>query len=70
MDIPLDISLARLQDKLEKDVYENKEKLTKVKENYQNILQEYQGLKLSLDATEKTEIIHQKIVQFIETKFN
>ena len=69
LDIPLDISLARLQDKSAKDVYENKEKLTKVKANYQNILQEYQGLKLILDATEKPEIIQRKIVQFIETKF-
>jgi dTMP kinase len=69
LDIPLDVSLARLQDKSQKDVYENKDKLTKVKANYYNILQEYQGLKIIINATEEAAKINQKIVQFIKTKF-
>lgn len=70
LDIPLEVCLARLQDKSQKDVYENKHKLNKVKTNYQQIVQEYPGLKLVIDATKSQKQIHQQIVQFIETKFS
>ncbi|TVQ42747.1 MAG: dTMP kinase [Gloeocapsa sp. DLM2.Bin57] len=70
LDIPLEVSLARLQDKSQKDVYENKQKLNKVQANYQQIVQEYSGLKLVIDARKSQEEIHQQIVHFIEKNFS
>ncbi|MDJ0636060.1 MAG: dTMP kinase [Xenococcaceae cyanobacterium MO_188.B29] len=69
LDIPIEISLERLQQRSIKEVYENKEKLTQVKEKYQQILGDYQDLSLIIDGTKDKQTIHQQIIDFIELKF-
>lgn len=68
LDIPLAVSLARLETRSQREIYENQQKLTQVKANYEKVLREYTGLKLQLDATETKEAIHDMIVQFIDSK--
>ena len=65
LDIPIEVSLKRLQERSLKDVYENKEKLIKVKANYERIFNQYSGLFLQLDATNNPQVINQQIVDFI-----
>ena len=69
LDIPIKTSLDRLQERSLKEVYENEAKLTQVKEKYQQILDKYQDLSLIIDGTKDKQIIHQKIIDFIELKF-
>jgi len=68
LNIPLDISLQRLQQKSNKEVYENQEKLSLVRENYQKIFQSYCGIKLEIDATQSPETIHKHIIDFIKNR--
>ena len=69
LDIPIKTSLIRLQKRSFQEVYENEAKLTKVKENYQQILDNYQDLSLILDGTKDEQDIHQQIVKFIQLNF-
>ena len=69
LDIPIKISLDRLQQRSIKEVYENEAKLTQVKEKYQQILGDYQDLSLIIDGTKDKQTIHQQIIDFIELKF-
>ena len=69
LDVPIKTSLDRLQERSLKEVYENEAKLTQVKEKYQQILDKYQDLSLIIDGTKDKQIIHQKIINFIELKF-
>ncbi|MDJ0679702.1 MAG: dTMP kinase [Crocosphaera sp.] len=66
LDLPVEISLARIQGRSLKEVYETKHKLTKVRENYQTIFSQYPDQLLILDATASKETIHKKISEFIQ----
>lgn len=66
LDLPIDISLQRLQERSLKEVYETRSKLTKVRQQYQKIFDKYQGRIITIDGTKKTSQIHQKIVDFIQ----
>lgn len=66
LDIPIEISLQRLQERSLKDIYENKEKLVKVKANYERIFKQYSGLIIKVDATNNLQYINQEIVNFIK----
>ena len=68
INIPLEVALWRLQERPQREVYENKEKLVKVQENYQKIFAEYPGLLLEVSGREDIQAIHQKIINFLETK--
>ena len=70
IDIPIEISLSRLQERSLKEVYENKNKLTKVREQYQKIFANYQGEAISIDGTEAVQSIHQQIVDRITAVFS
>lgn len=70
IDIPLEVSLKRLQERSLKEVYETKSKLTKVREQYQQIFADYQGKAIALDGTADVQEIHQKIVNFIINNFD
>jgi dTMP kinase len=65
LDIPVELSLVRLQDRSFHEVYENKEKLIAVKKNYQDIFNHYDGLLLKINGSEDTYDIHKQIVNFI-----
>ncbi|MGL5875107.1 MAG: dTMP kinase [Xenococcaceae cyanobacterium] len=65
LDLSVELSLARLEERSLKEVYENKDKLIAVSKNYQNIFNHYDGLLLKVNGGEDTYDIHKKIVNFI-----
>ena len=69
IDIPIEVSLSRLQERSLKEIYENQSKLTKVREQYQHIFADYQGKAISIDGTADIQNIHQQIVDFINNNF-
>lgn len=69
IDNPVEVSIKRLQQRTVKDVYENSEKLAKVKENYRKIFANYEGKLLIVKGDLKIEEIHSIIVQYIEENF-
>ncbi|WP_029681777.1 dTMP kinase [Picosynechococcus sp. NKBG15041c] len=64
-DLPVEISLERINRRSHQEIYETKAKLTQVRQNYQQIFQTYPGHWYQLDATNPPEVIHQKILQII-----
>lgn len=66
IDLPVEVSLARLQKRGLREVYETEVKLTKVRERYQQIFTEYQGQLLKIEGTQKPQQIQQQIVERIE----
>lgn len=69
IDVPLEVSLNRLQERPLKEVYETRAKLTKVREQYQRIFASYEGVLLNVDGTQNKQDIHEDIVKFIHDKF-
>lgn len=67
IDIPIEVSLARLQERSLQEIYETKTKLTKVRQQYQQIFEQYDGRAIALDGTQTSPQIHQQIVSQIET---
>jgi len=65
LDLPVEISLERIKDRAFKEVYENQAKLTKVRENYHQILANYSGKLLTLDGTKKATEINHSIIKEI-----
>ena len=70
IDIPIEVSLERLQERSLKEVYETKQKLTRVREQYQQIFADYSGRAIALDGTADVQKIHRQIVDYINTNFN
>ena len=66
IDLPVEVSLARLQERGLKEVYETETKLTKVRERYQQIFSKYSGKTLAIDGTQDLQLIHQQIVEGVE----
>lgn len=69
LDIALEVAISRLNNASFKEVYETEAKLKQVRQNYENIFQNYQGTILNLDGTEAIETIHQKIVNYLNEHF-
>ena len=69
IDIPIEVSLARLQERSLQEIYETKTKLTKVREKYQQIFSEYKEKVIVLDGTQDKHRIHQQIIEFVHTNF-
>jgi dTMP kinase len=65
IDIPIEVSLARLQSRSSQEIYETKTKLTRVREQYQQIFDQYNGRLISLNGTQKPQQINQQIVEFV-----
>lgn len=66
IDIPVEVSLARLQERSVREIYETKAKLTKVREQYQKIFQEYRGKAMTIKGTQEPEQIHRQIIDCVE----
>jgi dTMP kinase len=62
IDIPIEVSLARLKERSLHEIYETKAKLTKVREQYQKIFASYEGQAITIDGTKAQQQIHQQIV--------
>jgi dTMP kinase len=65
LDLPIEVSLERLQERSLREVYETKAKLTQVRANYQRLFEDYQDSLLIVDGTKSKDFIHQQIIQFI-----
>lgn len=69
IDNPIDISLARISQRSVQDIYENREKLIKVKNNYEDIFSKYKGKLLKVNGHEDISNIHNEITNYIEVNF-
>lgn len=69
LDIPVKVSLNRLAERHQREVYENEEKLNHVQDNFIKIFSEYQGNKLIIDGQDTIDSIHHQIIQYLEAKF-
>jgi len=65
IDLPIKISLARLSKRSSTEIYETENKLTKVREQYQQIFANYDGRVITIDGTQDIEKIHQQIVKVV-----
>ena len=66
LDISPEVSLHRIKDRSFKEVYETKDKLSKVRKNYQNIFVNYADNLLIIDGTKDIVEINHKIISSIE----
>ena len=65
LDLPVDIALARISDRQQKECYEKADKLTEVSQNYQRIFQDYSGRLLAINGQQSPEKIQTEIINFI-----
>jgi dTMP kinase len=69
LDIPVAVSLERLQERQYLEVYENAEKLSQVKQNYEKIFANYPAALLKIDGTANKLFIHQIIQKYLQENF-
>jgi len=69
LDIPVEVSLKRLQERQQLEVYENAEKLQIVRKNYQAIFANYNSNLLQIDGTQSTISIHETIKNYLKERF-
>ena len=69
IDLPVDVSLSRLAQRSTIEIYEQESKLTQVREQYQQIFNEYTGQAIAIDGTKSIQQIHQEITEFIGDNF-
>lgn len=65
-DLPVEMSLLRIQDRSIKEIYETQEKLQKVRQNYLDLFRDYSGKFLLVDARHPPEEIHQTVVLYLQ----
>jgi dTMP kinase len=66
LQISVETSLKRTQDRSLKEIYETQEKLINVKANYDRIFNNYQSKLLKINGTQERSLIHQQIINFLE----
>jgi len=66
LDISPEVSLSRIKNRSLKEIYETKEKLSKVRKNYQKIFTDYTDKLLIIDGTEDKTEINKKIINTIK----
>jgi len=64
---PVEVSMERMKNRAFKDEYENEQKLSLVKKNYDKVFQNYEGKLVVIDATKAPAEIHNSIVDVIRT---
>jgi dTMP kinase len=69
IDNPVNVSIKRMMHRSFADRYENKEKLVRVRSNYESIFATYEGCLLRVGGAAPVREIHKTIIQFIEEKF-
>ncbi|PWD87875.1 dTMP kinase [Ignatzschineria cameli] len=65
LDNPIEVSMERMSNRMVKDTYENFRKLKQVKDNYDTVIEEYNGNVTRILADQPVNIIHQKIVNAV-----
>lgn len=67
LDCPLDVCLTRLnKGRPVQDIYENREKLQRVRENYDRLFSEYMAPLHHIKADEEIKLQHEEIVRIVE----
>lgn len=69
IDNPIEISLQRISLRAHRDTYENKEKLIKVKNNYERVFTEFNQNLLIVDGNDSIENIQKKIADRIKALY-
>ena len=70
LDISPEVSLYRIKDRFLKEIYETKNKLSKVRQNYQNIFANYTDNLLIIDGTKDKTAISHKIISTLQNLKN
>lgn len=70
IDVSTKTALSRLSNRSSIDMYENCEKLVKVKENYSKVFKNYLGQYLVVNGDNEIGYVHEKIVNFIEGAYD
>ncbi|BAU66496.1 dTMP kinase [Stanieria sp. NIES-3757] len=70
IDLPIKVSLERLQERSLQEIYETENKLTQVRASYQKIFSDYQDKLLVIDGTKSIETVHKQIIEFIKLNFD
>jgi dTMP kinase len=70
IDLPIEVSLERLQERSLQEIYETENKLTQVRANYQKIFADYQDKLLVIDGTQPIEAVYKQIIEFIKLNFD
>ncbi len=65
LDVPVEVSWERIKQRTHLEIYENKEKLIKVKQNFDYIFACHRGNLLKLDGREEPREIHEKIISYL-----
>ena len=66
LDISPEVSLSRIKDRSLKEVYETKDKLSRVRKNYQNIFSNYTDKSLMINGTKDKRSISHQIISTIQ----
>ncbi|OBZ07549.1 dTMP kinase [Bacillus sp. FJAT-27264] len=69
IDNPVETSIQRLSTRSVIDVYENREKLSRVKENYEKIIQDYSNRYMRVQGNQGIIEIHDEIINYIKENF-
>jgi dTMP kinase len=71
IDVPVDVSIERIKaSRFEMELFEEKEKLEKIRSAYLKLAKEYNSDKtIVIDGRKSIEEIHQEIVKIVEQKF-
>jgi len=69
IDIPIEVSYERLRKRSLKEVYETESRLSRVRQAYHHIFDQYDDLLRKVDGKSKKEVIHGQIIDFIEQKY-
>ena len=67
-DIPVDIALERIKDRAIQEIYETREKLIKVRNNFLQLIDKYEYDYLKIDATKSKKEIHLEIINYINNR--
>lgn len=67
IDLPVEVSLSRLRERSVREIYETKDKLMRVRKQYQEIFSTYRGTTLVVDGTQSQQKIHHQIAEQIRT---
>lgn len=66
---PIELSLQRISLRAHRDTYENKEKLIKVKKNYEKVFSDFNQNLLIVDGNDSIENIHKKIADRVKALY-
>ena len=69
-DLPVEISLSRIQERSTREIYETEAKLKQVRHNYHRLFQDYSGQLLKVDATQSKTEINQLIINYLSAHFS